>query len=66
MVANSVPGGVERFVNANDGTCEGMDYPELNAFTVQFHPEACSGPKDTDFLFQRFMDMMEGKSYAAE
>ena len=66
VVANSVPGGVERFVNANDGTCEGMDYPELNAFTVQFHPEACSGPKDTDFLFQRFMDMMEGKSYAAE
>ena len=66
VVAGSVPGGVERFVNANDGTCEGMDYPELNAFTVQFHPEACSGPKDTNFLFQRLIDMMEGKSYAAE
>ena len=55
VVADSVPGGVEQFVNANDGTCEGMDYPALNAFTVQFHPEACSGPKDTGFLFQRFI-----------
>ena len=66
VVADSVPGGVEQFVNANDGTCEGMDYPALNAFTVQFHPEACSGPKDTGFLFQRFINLMEGKSYAAE
>ena len=48
------------FVNANDGTCEGIDYPELNAFTVQFHPEACTGPKDTGFLFDRFVDMMKG------
>ena len=35
--------GKVRFVNANDGTCEGIDYPELKAFTVQFHPEACTG-----------------------
>lgn len=47
------------FVNANDGTCEGVDYPGLNCFTVQFHPEACSGPKDTGFLFDRFIDMMK-------
>lgn len=47
------------FVNANDGTCEGVDYPELNCFTVQFHPEACSGPHDTGFLFDRFIDMMK-------
>lgn len=52
------------FVNANDFSCEGMEYPEKNCFTVQFHPEACSGPKDTEFLFRRFIRMMEGKSNA--
>ena len=36
------------------------DYPELKAFTVQFHPEACTGPKDTSFLFDRFVDLMKG------
>ena len=48
------------FANANDGTCEGIDYPDLKAFTVQFHPEACTGPKDTSFLFDRFVDLMKG------
>ena len=59
-VADGVPGGRVSFVNANDGTCEGVDYPELRAFTVQFHPEACAGPRDTAFLFDRFMALMEG------
>lgn len=49
-----------RFANANDGTCEGIDYPGLRAFTVQFHPEACTGPKDTSFLFDRFVELMKG------
>jgi len=44
------------FVNVNDGTCEGMDYG--NSFSVQFHPEACGGPLDTAFLFDRFMERM--------
>ena len=67
VAADSVPGGVESFVNANDGTNEGMDYPELRAFSVQFHPEACSGPKDTNSLFDRFADMMKEEcSHAAE
>ena len=52
--------GKVRFVNANDGTCEGIDYPELKAFTVQFHPEACTGPKDMTFLFDRFVELMKG------
>lgn len=47
------------FVNANDGTCEGFDYPELNAFTVQFHPEACGGPQDASFLFDKFITKIE-------
>ena len=59
-VAEGVPGGEVSFVNANDGSCEGMDYPGLRAFTVQFHPEACAGPKDTAFLFDRFISLMEG------
>ena len=52
--------GKVRFVNANDGTCEGIDYPELKAFTVQFHPEACTGSKDTSFLFDQFVELMKG------
>lgn len=49
------------YVNANDGTCEGMDYPGKKAFSVQFHPEACSGPRDTSFLFDRFIKLMGGE-----
>ena len=58
--SDTVKLGKVRFVNANDGTCEGIDYPELKAFTVQFHPEACTGPKDTAFLFDRFVELMKG------
>lgn len=59
VVGNSVKEGRISFINANDLTCEGIDYPKDRAFSVQFHPEACSGPKDTAFLFDRFTDMME-------
>lgn len=64
VVSDSVKSGEISFVNANDGTCEGIDYPELNAFSVQFHPEAASGPHDTAFLFDRFVKMMEDKENA--
>lgn len=59
-------GGIISYINANDGTCEGIDYPDKNAFTVQFHPEACSGPHDTRFLFDRFLSMMGGTADASE
>ena len=59
VVSESIRQGRLRFVNANDGTCEGIDYPDLRAFSVQFHPEACAGPQDTAFLFDRFINMME-------
>lgn len=59
-------GGEISYVNANDGTCEGVDYPELNAFSVQFHPEACSGPHDTRFIFDKFIKMMGGDGNASE
>lgn len=47
------------FINVNDGTVEGVHYLGKNVQTVQFHPEACAGPLDTDFLFNEFMNMME-------
>lgn len=50
----------EAFINVNDGTNEGLAYEGKNIFTVQFHPEACPGPQDSGYLFDRFMDMMKG------
>ncbi len=47
------------FINVNDGTCEGLSYTGKNIFTVQFHPEACPGPQDSGYLFDRFIQMME-------
>ena len=52
-------GGVLRFVNVNDGSCEGVDYPDRHAFSLQFHPEAHGGPLDTLTAFDRFTDMMK-------
>lgn len=48
------------FVNVNDGTNEGLKYTGKKIFTVQFHPEACPGPQDSGYLFDRFMEMMGG------
>ena len=61
VVSESVKQGKISYINANDNSCEGIDYPELNAFTVQFHPEASAGPHDTAFLFDRFIAMMGGE-----
>lgn len=44
--------------NVNDNTCEGVEYYNAPVYTVQFHPEACGGPRDTSYLFDRFMTMM--------
>ncbi len=62
VVSESLAGiGRVIFENANDGTCEGVEYPGKRCFSVQFHPEACSGPLDTRFLFDRFIAMMGGE-----
>ena len=51
---------VVTYVNANDNSVEGVRYPAKRCFTVQFHPEACAGPNDTSFLFDRFLAMIGG------
>lgn len=62
VVGESLPASAEvRYINANDMTCEGIDYHSAPAFSVQFHPEASGGPLDTSFLFDRFINLMEGK-----
>ncbi|NCB91614.1 MAG: carbamoyl phosphate synthase small subunit [Clostridia bacterium] len=53
---------VPAFVNVNDGTNEGLKYTGKNIFTVQFHPEACPGPQDSGYLFDRFINMMGGEN----
>lgn len=45
------------YINVNDGTIEGLNYKGKNIFTVQFHPEACPGPQDCAYLFDRFLNM---------
>ena len=50
---------VPAFINVNDGTNEGLAYTGKNIFTVQYHPEACPGPQDSGYLFDRFIDMMK-------
>jgi carbamoyl-phosphate synthase small subunit len=58
------PAGLERsglevtHVNLNDGTVEGLQHRELPIFTIQYHPEANPGPRDSEYLFQRFVEAM--------
>ncbi|MGL5244626.1 MAG: carbamoyl phosphate synthase small subunit [Sarcina sp.] len=52
----TVPEDVEiTHVSVNDGTVEGMKHKILPIFSVQFHPEACPGPKDSEYIFDEFM-----------
>lgn len=46
------------FVNMNDGTNEGIKHKSKPFFSAQFHPEACSGPTDTEFMFDKFVEML--------
>ena len=67
VVADTLPCSARlSMVNANDDTCEGVDYPDARAFSVQFHPEACAGPRDTAYLFDRFIELMGGNDNAAK
>lgn len=63
VIGDSIPAEVGHVshVNANDKTCEGIRYTAVNAFTVQFHPEAHGGPLDTAYLFDEFVSAMESE-----
>lgn len=59
---DSLPEGMEvTHVNLNDTTVEGMKNEEMMIYSIQFHPEACPGPHDTDPIFDEFVDLMKGK-----
>jgi carbamoyl-phosphate synthase small subunit len=53
-----------RYINVNDNTCEGIDYPKYRAFSLQFHPEAHGGPLDCEAAFDRFISVMGGAENA--
>jgi carbamoyl-phosphate synthase small subunit len=50
------------FSNGNDGTVEGIRSEEGPFSAVQFHPEGCPGPRDTEYLFDRFLELAKGSS----
>ncbi|ABZ84666.1 carbamoyl-phosphate synthase, small subunit [Heliomicrobium modesticaldum Ice1] len=57
---DSVPAGViVSHINMNDGSVEGLAFTDMPAFSVQYHPEACPGPDDSGYLFDRFIDLMK-------
>uniref|UniRef100_A0A3P9LNV5 Carbamoyl-phosphate synthase [ammonia], mitochondrial n=2 Tax=Oryzias latipes TaxID=8090 RepID=A0A3P9LNV5_ORYLA len=53
------PGWSSLFINANDGTNEGIMHNSKPVFTAQFHPEAKGGPTDTEFLFDAFISLIK-------
>ena len=44
-------------ISMNDGTVEGMRHEHLPIYCVQFHPEACPGPKDVNYIFDKFLEV---------
>lgn len=66
VVGDSLPDGVNvTHINLNDQTIEGLDFPEMRAFAVQYHPESAPGPNDARYLFQRFFERVVGYQQAA-
>ncbi len=59
VLSDSVTEGVVSYINVNDGTCEGIDYPQMDSFTVQFFPAVCGGPHSAYGLFDKFVETMK-------
>lgn len=68
VVGDTLPAGMGRvsYVNANDGSCEGVEYTAWNCFTVQFHPDICGSSKDKELLFDRFIARMGARKGAQQ
>ncbi len=62
VVSDTVQNGVITFYNLNDNTCEGLEYKEAKAMSVQFNPESTSGPRSTALIFDRFVNLMGGNN----
>ena len=62
VASDSTAHGKVSFINVNDNTCEGLEYPELSAFSVQFLPDNWAGERGTLFLYDKFIKMMGGKN----
>ncbi len=60
VAANTLTVGSVDYVNANDNTCEGIDYADMKAFSVQFYPESIAGLHSTSFLYDKFIELMGG------
>jgi len=62
LTLDSIPGNapVVTHTNLNDNTIEGIVSEKLRAFSVQYHPESSPGPHDSDYLFDRFLEMVKG------
>ena len=61
--ADSLPTELEvTHININDGTVEGLRHRDLPILTIQYHSEASPGPRDNEYLFDRFLDMVESRS----
>ena len=60
VMADSLPSGLEvSHVNLNDDTVEGLIHRDLPLFTIQYHSEASPGPRDNEYLFDRFLQLMQ-------